>query len=188
MKAIRILQNQATGRKVLFLFILTNCIYLSILLYSIPRVTERAAGMQLFDMSPFGYSHAYAQNLLAAIGAEGREVYLRLQLPIDFVYPGLFALTYSMMLVWLFKKRFDPESKVFLLALAPAVAGFFDYMENVGIIVMLQQYPALTRGMVSVSSVFSVLKSIWTVLFYVILVFGLIRLLAKGTRRSHLRN
>ncbi len=96
------LQKYATGRVVLLLFIITMIVYMIILFYSIPIVIAQAPSMQLFDMSPKGYSPAYADELLNAIGPIGREAYLKRQLPIDFIYPGLFAVTYSLMLVWLF--------------------------------------------------------------------------------------
>lgn len=47
------------------------------------------------DASPGCYSPEYAEILLKAIGPIGREVYLTRQLPMDFIYPGLFAVTYT---------------------------------------------------------------------------------------------
>jgi len=184
MKLINVLQKYATGRNVLGLFIITTFMYLLILFYSSPSVTVQTPGAKIFDMSPLGYSYDYAENLLTAIGPEGRDTYIKLQLPIDFVYPGLFALTYSMLLVWLLKKRFDAVSKIFFLALVPVAAGFFDYLENIGIIVMLKSYPVVNPGVVSISSAFSVLKSILTATFYILLVYGLILLFKKKRRRS----
>ena len=93
------LHRKPSGQLVLWLFGITNCVYLAIILYSIPAVLEQAPEMKLFDMSPGGYSYEYATELLEVIGPEGREKYLRLQLPIDFIYPGLFAVTYTLMLI-----------------------------------------------------------------------------------------
>ena len=179
MKLIARLQKSATGRRVLVLLVITMALYVTILFYSIPAVTARAPGMRLFDMSPGGYSQSYSESLLAAIGPEGRDTYRHLQLPIDFIYPGLFAVTYTMMLAWLFKKSFDADSKIFLLALVPAAAGLFDYLENIGIMVILHSYPAVDPGAVLVSSMFSVLKSILTAVFYILLCYGFIVLFIK---------
>ena len=150
MKIIEKLKTYATGRRVLWLFGITTGVYLAMLLYTIPSVLESAPGMKLFDMSPGGYSYETATNLLDAIGPTGREKYLQRQLPIDFIYPGLFAVTYTLMLLWLFGKRMDPKSKIFLLVLVPAAAGLFDYIENIGILSMLISYPALSLGLGSI--------------------------------------
>lgn len=182
MRLMASLQRRASGRTVLALFVITNIVYLMMLFYSIPSVTAQAPGMRLFDMSPLGYSHEYAEELLRNIGPEGREAYLKFQLPLDFIYPGFFAMTYSLMLVWLFKKRLDPGSRLFFLALVPSAAGFFDYMENLGIIIMLRSYPGIQPGVVLASSTFSLLKSVLTVLFYILLLGGFLLLFLKRKR------
>jgi hypothetical protein len=188
LKLIAQLQRHASGRRVLVLFCITLVLYLAILFYSIPAVTAQAPGMRLFDMSPYGYSPAYAKELLSAIGPAGRDAYLRLQLPIDLVYPGFFAITYTMMLVWLFKKSCRPASKVFFLALVPAAAGLFDYLENIGILAMLGSFPAVSPGAVYATSACSVVKSTLTVAFYVLLLGGFVPLFVKARRRSSLKN
>lgn len=172
-KFIRLLQEYATGRTVFVLFFITQIFYAVILLYTIPAVLEAAPEMKLFDMSPGGYTIEYAEKLIDAIGADGRRVYLSLQLPIDFIYPGLFAVAYTLLLTWLFKKGFAQESPIFYLALVPAVAGFFDYLENVGIILMLRSFPDLTATTVIFSSICSVIKSLFTVAFFILLLISL---------------
>lgn len=176
------LQKAAMGRVVLLLFIITMAVYSIILFCSIPAVIDQAPGMKLFDMSPSGYSPADAEKLLEAIGPAGRKLYAKRQLPIDFIYPGLFAVTYTLMLVWLFGKRFKPESKVFLLALIPAAAGLFDYLENIGIILMLKSFPNINPMLVYGSSTFSILKSVLTISFYLLLCFGFLLLFIKKGR------
>jgi hypothetical protein len=178
-KLIAKLQKYASGRLVLLLFIITTVVYLVIVLYSIPEVVKLAPEMKLFDMSPGGYDAIYAEELLRSIGQTGREIYITLQLPIDFVYPGLFAITYSLMLVWLFGKRIDKKSKLYLLAMVPIFAGLFDYFENFGIILMLRSLPTVDPTVVLISSFFSIAKSVFTVVFYILLLFGLLLLLVK---------
>ena len=139
--------------------------------------------MKLFDMSPGGYSYEYATELLEVIRPEGREKYLMLQLPIDFIYPGLFAVTYTLMLIWVFSLRFRAESKISIMALLPAAAGLFDYIENIGIVMMIKSYPNLSSGLVQFSSTFSILKSIMTIVFFMLLTYGLLLLAAKRKPR-----
>ncbi len=92
---IRFMQRHATGRVIIVLFVLTMTVYLTMLLYSIPSVTAFAPELPLFDLSPAGYSFNYANELLNTLGEGGRNLYLSTQLPLDFIYPGLFSVTYS---------------------------------------------------------------------------------------------
>jgi hypothetical protein len=172
-RIINFLQERATGRTVLILVVVTLGVYAAMLLYTIPSVLEHAPDMNLFDMSPGGYSLEYAGSLLDAIGADGRQTYLTRQLPMDFVYPGLFAVTYTLLLTWLFNKGFSQRSPIFYLALVPAVAGLFDYLENVGIIMMLRSFPNISAATVAYASVCSVIKSVFTTGFFILLLVGI---------------
>lgn len=151
-KLVVFLQNVSTGRAVLGFFIPALLIYSIMLLYTIPRVEQFATGMKLFDLSAAGYSHTYALELLAALGVNGRDVYLYQQLPLDFIYPGLFAISCCLLLSWLFAKSFKPDSGMFYLCLLPVAAGLFDYLENISIVVMLRSYPDVTEFLVSLAS------------------------------------
>jgi len=183
-RIIHFLQERASGRAVLILFIITQVVYVAILFYTIPAVLEEAPDMKLFDMSPGGYTFEYAGDLLTAIGEKGRQTYLALQLPLDFIYPGLFAVTYTLLLTWLFSKGFARDSSVFYLALVPAVAGLLDYLENIGIIMMLNSFPDISAVTVAFASMSSVIKSLFTVGFYLLLLVGIAAVIRRrvGTK------
>jgi hypothetical protein len=183
-KAINYLQKLASGKTVFITCVLTMAVYLLMLLYSIPRVESYAPGIALFDLSPTGYSYQHAISLLETLGETGRNVYLYQQLPIDFVYPGLFAISYSLLLAWLFKKSFPADSKLFYLAVVPVFAGFFDYLENVAIISMIRSFPGLPQELVGIASLFSTLKSLFTMAFFILLFLGIIALFASSLKRK----
>jgi hypothetical protein len=176
---ISFLQQQASGRKVALLFVLTMAVYVFMLAYSIPAVMAFAAGLPLFDLSPFGYSFEHANSLLANLGLEGRGLYLSLQLPIDFIYPALFAITYALILVWLLKKLVQPGSKLFYAAIIPVLAGLFDYLENLSIIKMINSYPNLDDSVVAMASIFTLIKSQLTTVYFIGVLIILIALLYK---------
>ena len=176
---IQTMQKYSTGKVVSVLFVLTMIVYSSMLLFSIPAVSMFAPEMPIFDLSPAGYSFDYANALLSKLGAEGRDVYLYTQLPLDFIYPGLFSITYSLLLVWLLAKLFIDNSKVYYVAFVPFMAGVFDYIENVYIISMINSFPDLQAATVNVSSFFTVLKSGFTMLFFVLLMIAFMLLLKK---------
>ena len=171
------LQSFATGKTVLGFLIPAMSIYLIMLLYTIPQVMQYAPEMKLFDMSPTGYSFLYAVDLLNALGVEGRGTYLYQQLPVDFIYPGLFAVSCCLLLTWLFSKSINANSIMFYLCFVPVLAGLFDYFENICIVNMLISYPNITEIHVSTSSGFTIIKSGLTTVFFVILMLGVVLLL-----------
>lgn len=179
---MRFMHKHATGKRVLILFILTMAVYSTMLFYSIPAVSAFAPELAIFDLSPSGYSLSYANELLDALGEEGRNLYLTTQLPLDFIYPGLFSITYSLMLVWLFAKTFNENSKIYYFSLLPFLAGVFDYAENVFIIKMINTFPDVQATTVKVASIFTLFKSSFTMLFFLVLIVAFALLLK--TKRS----
>jgi len=166
----------ASGRNVLIFLIPSPTVYLFMLFHTIPGVESYAPEMKLFDLSPSGYSYDYAVELLSVLGNDGRKEYLSRQLPLDFIYPALFSISSFLMLAWLFLKRNDKGSRIFYLCFVPVVAGIFDYLENIQIVLMILNYPDITKAQVILSSAFTMVKSGLTSLFFVILLFASVRL------------
>ena len=181
-KSLNTLKKLASGKTVFILFTMTMVIYLLMLLYSIPMVESFAPNTALFDLSPSGYSYSQAISLLEELGDEGREIYLSRQLPLDFVYPGLFAISYTLLLIWLFSKSIKDTSKIFYLAFIPALGGLFDYLENIYIIRMINSFPDLSPRLVQVASTFTLLKSIFTTVFFLLLFAGFTAIVFTKTK------
>ena len=171
---LRLMLKHSTGRTVFALFALTMAVYLTMLLFTIPVVTAFAPEFPIFDLSPSGYSFSYASELLDELGNEGRSLYLYRQLPLDFIYPGLFAVTYSLLLVWLFRKYFNINSNIYYLGFVPILAGVFDCLENIFIIKMITSFPDLQMNTVKVASALTILKSSFTMFFFVLLLMGFV--------------
>ena len=180
MKIIKLIQKYSTGKNVVLLFSITMVVYLTILFYSIPKVVTSAPEMKLFDVSPSGYTAEYAISLLNAIGPEGRDLYLSLQLPLDFIYPGLFIVSYSLLFAWLLKKNYGLESKAYYALYLPILAGLFDYTENVLIIIMLKAYPNLDSGLVAAASLATIIKSVLSSIFMTLLILSIIQVIWKS--------
>ena len=89
----KVLEKYATGKKVLSLFILTNVVFLFMLMVTIPKTMEFSHGIKLLDMLPTGYNLDYVNKLFSTLGENGREIYLTTQIPVDMIYPLLFGLT-----------------------------------------------------------------------------------------------
>lgn len=173
-----------SGRSILLLFIGTNIVYAIMLLITIPQVMAFADGMELLDVLPFGYEAHYVQLLFDTLGEEGRHTYLTRQLPLDMLYPGLFAVSYSLITVYLLSKMGKFNGWVVNLAFIPIVVGLADYLENAGIITMLLKYPNQTNLMVEMTSTFSVVKAMSTTVFFVCLVVILVAYAILHFRRK----
>jgi len=182
--AISFIQSISTGKVVLAYIVPAIVVYFIMLLYTIPQVSAYAQGIAIFDLLPSGYSFEYAIKLLDALGSEGREVYLYRQLPLDFIYPGLFAISCCLLLSWIFLKTQKTNSKIFYLCSIPIAAGLFDYFENVLIINILTSYPNVSEFTVSFASVITITKSTLTMIFFLILIIGVLLKLKKKRGRT----
>jgi hypothetical protein len=182
MKVLSIVQRASTGKVVLAFVIPTLIVYFTMLLVTIPQVSAYAPGMNLFDLSPAGYSFEYAMKLLDTLGSEGRALYLYRQLPLDFIFPGLLAVSCSLLLSWLFLKTHETNSKVFYFCFVPVAAGLFDYFENISIVSMLTAYPNVSEASVSIASTMTVVKSALVTAFFVVLITAAIINLRKRAR------
>ena len=161
-RLVKFIEKNSSGKKVLGLFILTNCIYAFMLTVTIPKTMTYSNDMQLLDMMPTGYNLKYVNELFTELGANGRSTYLTNQIPVDMVYPLLFGISYCLLLGYFLKKMNKLNTQYRYLCLLPIIAGIADYLENIGIIAMLKNYPELTEVAVKTTSFFSLIKSIST--------------------------
>jgi len=184
-RILNFLDKNASGKNVILLLVVTLAVYGFMLTYTIPNVMRYTGGLKLLDMQPTGYNIEYVRNLFDTLGEPGREAYLYGQIPIDMVYPSLFAITYSLLLAFLFKRAFKQTGNFGYLIFIPVLGGLFDYLENIGIIIMLLIYPDFSRFMAVTTNIFSVLKSLFTTIFFILLLTAIIVILVKRFRRSN---
>jgi len=183
MKRIKAIVNKnLSGKKVLFLFVLTNLIYAIMLIVTIPKTMAFSNGMKLLDMMPTGYGPEYINSLFETLGVNGREVYLYNQIPIDMIYPFLFGISYCLLIAYFLKKINKLNSTFFYLCFLPIIAGTADYLENFGIINMLISYPNLSQISMDTTNVFSVVKSMTTTIYFIALIIILLLFGVKTTK------
>jgi len=156
--------------------------YLYMVLYSIPLVSSFAGGRQLPDLLPLGYSPEYVRDLLDRLGEAGRHAYLWRQLPADFVYPGLFAVTLSLLAYYLVGKTSRMGGNAKYVVLLPLAAGFFDYCENLGLVSLLLRYPRVADLHIRITEGFTLLKSGFSTLSFIALASLVLLLLARAIK------
>lgn len=182
----QLLKKYGKGEKVLLLFLITNLVYAFMILITIPKVMKYANGMNLFDMMPTGYSIQYTKTLLETLGIQGRKTYLYSQIPVDMIYPLLFGITYCLLVVYLLNKIKLIEKPIIYLSLLPIFAGLFDYLENIGIITMLNSYPDFSSLTSEITNVFTIIKSVLsTITFIFLLILFTIFIVKKIKNQKH---
>lgn len=169
-----LIKDKLNGELVILLFAVTSIVYTIMLTITIPQVMSYSGGMKLLDMIPAGYDAAYVDALLNAIGEKGRDAYLFNQIPVDMVYPLFFGVSYCLIFAYILKKLEKVDSKLFYICFLPLLAGLFDYCENIGIITLLKSYPDNSKLLAQTTNVFSVLKSSFTTIYFILLISSLI--------------
>jgi hypothetical protein len=169
-----LIKKNLNGKKVILLFILCNIVYAIMLVITIPQVTHYSGGMKILDMMPTGYDAHYVNTLFNTLGIQGRHAYLYHQLPLDLIYPALFGISSCLVLAYFLDKLKKLDGPLFYLCLIPLFSGFFDYGENIGIVMMLKDYPNISVLQVQITNVFSVLKSTCVTIYFIILIVTLL--------------
>lgn len=180
---MNIFNQPIPGKWLLLLFILTNGVYSAMVFITIPEVMAFANDMKLFDMSPMGYDPTYAMELLTQLGTEGRTAYLTRQLPLDMIYPGLFAVTFSLLLAYVLNGLQSLHKPWQWFCWLAVLGGLFDYGENISVMRMLRSYPTVSDSLVHTGSIFTVLKS-WTILIYFVVLLLALSIWGYRSMRS----
>jgi hypothetical protein len=149
--------RHASGKKVL-LFLVLQLAMGGLMLGVVNRFSLLAHGMLPLDVK-FFYGTEAALQFFAAIPAEAAQFYLQVLSPLDLVFPALYSFSFALIVVWLLKKVAQ-RGLLFpqWLVLYPFAIALIDYLENIGIVLMIHLNPALPQALVLATSVFSSLK------------------------------
>jgi len=181
----RIIENNIGGKKVLIFFLLSTLVYVIMLTITIPRVMSFSGGMKILDMMPTGYDAAYVNELFTKLGEPGRQAYLYGQIPFDLVYPALYGIGFCLVLAWLLNRLGKLGGNLIYFCLLPVVAGVFDYCENFGIITMLKVWPGIPSNLITVANLFSILKSGFTSVYFIVLMVVIITFGVKSISKKN---
>lgn len=179
-----LLQKTATLRNISILFILSQLVFLSMMLLTFPKINAQI-GTHAFDLRTFGYSQVIAERIVAKLTTETRQLYLFPQLALlDVVYPILLALFLSSLLYRLVPKNQGHRS---ILLILPFMSLCFDYIENICIALLITKSIPTSTSFVFFSSSCTILKSVCTTLSWIIiLVIFAIRFI-EFIRNKHTR-
>ena len=176
----RYFDHAAKTRTLSISFILT-VVFIAFVFPSLPL------GAVMLDILPrYGYQETL--KIMEAYGEDGRLVYLWASPTLDTVFPFIYVTFFAGILY-----RFRPAESLWGVAGIPVIAGFVDLAENIQIVMMLAEYPALTKAQVSSASITTEIKHALgmiyqglTVLFLLIALFRFFgRKFAIGQRNSN---
>jgi hypothetical protein len=143
--------------------------------YTFPRINNHI-GTKAFDLLTFGYSVSEARSIVNTMNDPITNLYLFPQLSLlDLLYPFLLALFLSSFLFRLIDitKTKNGVNSIFLLV--PFLAMLFDYLENICIILMITKSVETSEYFVLFSSIFTILKTVFTSFAWISILFYSIR-------------
>lgn len=142
----------------------------------IPKLQALTPGRDILD-NTFGYSSADVISLFDSYGEAGRQAYLSYLLIFDFAYPLLFAFASSALLGWIIISHVENSKALRWLYLSPFLLLPLDYIENLGLITMLLNFPTQMLGLASAVGLVTTIK---LVLVNCLMVVTLLAIVAAG--------
>lgn len=136
------------------LFLLFTLVIFPILTGQIIRLS---GGVGLID-GEFSYSPDKVYQMIAAYGEQGRPLVGITTLTADLLYPVIYALFFSLLLIFTFRRFVRAESPFQGLVFLPFVTMLADYLENACLLVMVASFPARLDGVAQFASLFTSLK------------------------------
>ena len=174
MNKIFIILLQKITWKIATIFTIIYIIFFVLINFSnigVSGLLKITGGENILDFE-FGYNKDEAYQILSALGFEGREFYLKNIIPMDFPFPLAYMLFYAGWIALLIKNIYqickkcpfgNHNKRYKYLLFIPILATLCDFIENIGIITMLNSYPNLQEWSVYMASYAGILKTIFTI-------------------------
>lgn len=122
------------------------------------------------------YSPDSAFAIIDSLGEKGRNFYALTELTLDLIFPIIYSLLLSLLIIYLFKRP-RKYKHYQLLGFIPFVGFFADILENASIVGMAYSYPDKNTLVAGAASTFTCIKWISLMTSAVIIVIGLARIL-----------
>lgn len=123
-------------------------------------VTENAKPL---DLEVPTYSVAFAHEKIASFGEEGRQIYKRIELTADVIYPLVYGFAYTLIIAFFFLGAFPKRSWTKWLSLIPLAATVADLAENLSIVSLINRFPEQPDHLAQLAASFSLMK--WLLVF-----------------------
>ncbi len=166
------MKQPASTKKLVILFAIAHVLFVAVAIVS--TFVQIGTSVPIFDVRMFkGYDYEYAATFLAEITPTGKMLYLYLQAPLDFLYPAVLSTFF-----YLF---FYSRTKNRSFAALGLASAFFDYLENILVIVMMTRSP-LGLFTVAAASTATIAKALFYAFNYGLTVFFVFSILIRKYR------
>jgi hypothetical protein len=182
MKTLSKFLDRIANGKLLILLFLIYAIFPAYFLKNAEEKINQLAGKKIgvIDLT-VGFNPQKTLQMVADYGDEAREYYAQTEMTTDVIYPIVYAFLFGVILTLLYRNKvYKPFSWINLL---PFVALIFDYLENICIVSLLQNYPSQSLNAATFCEVFKMLKWLSFGISVVLILYGLIRLLLTKTHK-----
>lgn len=168
------LHKYATG-KIILMFLALVLLFQGVIVPNLlqTKLAAYSGGNGPMDLL-MSYSPATAFSLIQSYGEEGRAAYRSFATSWDVAYPAIYSLFFAFALSWLLHRGFASNSKMQLLNLVPLGGWLFDWLENIGIVTMLNQYPHTSSSVATFASTCTSIKWGFAVAGTVVVMIALI--------------
>ncbi|MDP4094392.1 MAG: hypothetical protein Q8920_13635 [Bacillota bacterium] len=150
------------------------------------KFEEYSHGIKMIDMTT-NYSPSTVYNMVENYGAKARNYYIYVMEPFDVLVPAIMGLFLAGTITLLFKKA-NKHKLVLLLQVIPLLGWVFDYLENIGVITILVNYPHKLITVVKAANLFTTAKGIFDTAGICIVCIGLILWVYDKTLRPRHQN
>jgi hypothetical protein len=154
--------------------------------FGLAKLVEITGGQSILDMEMMkGYSVERAYEILGALGENGRAFNMKYIVPLDFPFPLTYGLFYFITLTLIMKNIQKNAKRPWLIGTVGLFAALFDWLENIMIVILLQNYPERLEGIAKMASIFTQLKSLFITASMLLIIIGLVVVIIKKFSSKH---
>ncbi|MBL8097959.1 MAG: hypothetical protein JNK81_02200 [Anaerolineales bacterium] len=113
-------------------------------------------------------------EMIERYGESTRIFYRNVELTADIAYPIIYTLAFGLLISWLFKRGFAPNSNMRKYNVAPVFAFVVDMLENLNIVTLLSIFPSKPVFLAWTLFVFTTFKWLFAAISIVLILIGLI--------------
>ena len=180
----KLVKSLARGRNIWLLGITTA---LLVVIFNVVKLPDFIAGqlgysgaqpMFAIDLQ-FNYSPAWVYTVLGDYGEQGRAAYVYLSGVFDFIFPLIYTLFLATTLSAILSRLLPGGSNWQKLSLFGLLPGIMDWLENIGILSLIFNYPHQLPWLVNITNIFTMAKYLFVLSNLLIIISGGVILLLR---------
>lgn len=161
--------------KTFVLFLILYIIFPAYILKNAEIKMNELAGKEIgvIDLT-IGFNPQKTLDMVAGYGEEGRAYVAKVETTADIVYPVIYAFLFAIILTLIYRDKAWARVSVI-----PFITMFFDFLENICIVTLLNSYPEQSSTWATFCEIFKLLKWVTFGVIILLIVYGLISKLIK---------